>query len=94
MLGTFLSDFYLGRYATLGLASVASFLVMVLLKVTAIVSSLHARAVVAGSLMVAAVGVGVQWLGLCGRDCQNEISTCMRELANLLWFMLGHSRLF
>jgi dipeptide/tripeptide permease len=59
LLGVFLSDFYLGRYATLGLASVAYFLVMVLLKVTAIVSSLHARAVVAGSLMVAAVGVGV-----------------------------------
>jgi dipeptide/tripeptide permease len=39
LLGVFLSDSYLGCYATLGLASVASFLGMVLLMVTANVSS-------------------------------------------------------
>jgi dipeptide/tripeptide permease len=64
LLGAFLSDSYLGRYATLGLASVASFLGMVLLMVTAAVPSLHARAsgaplaVLLASFALIAVGSG------------------------------------
>jgi hypothetical protein len=50
---------------------------------------------------VAAVGscgspwdkVAVAVLLLCGRGCQNESSQRARELANLLWSMLGRSRL-
>ncbi|KAL6846858.1 hypothetical protein ACP4OV_022711 [Aristida adscensionis] len=41
LLGAFLSDTYLGRYATLAAASLASFLGMLLLTLTAAVPSLH-----------------------------------------------------
>ncbi|RLN29356.1 protein NRT1/ PTR FAMILY 2.11-like [Panicum miliaceum] len=41
VLGAFLSDSYLGRYATIALASIASFLGMILLTLTAAVPSLH-----------------------------------------------------
>jgi dipeptide/tripeptide permease len=64
LLGAFLSDSYLGRYATLGLASVASFLGMLLLTVTAAVPSLHSRAsgaplaVLLASFALIAVGSG------------------------------------
>ncbi|PAN22100.1 hypothetical protein PAHAL_3G513500 [Panicum hallii] len=41
VLGAFLSDSYLGRYATIALASIASFVGMILLTLTAAVPSLH-----------------------------------------------------
>ncbi|XP_062202214.1 protein NRT1/ PTR FAMILY 2.11-like isoform X1 [Phragmites australis] len=41
LLGAFLSDTYLGRYATIAFASIASFLGMLLLTLTAAVPSLH-----------------------------------------------------
>ncbi|RCV19700.1 hypothetical protein SETIT_3G406400v2 [Setaria italica] len=41
ILGAFLSDSYLGRYTTIGLASIASFVGMILLTLTAAVPSLH-----------------------------------------------------
>ncbi|XVF50193.1 hypothetical protein PTKIN_Ptkin04bG0076600 [Pterospermum kingtungense] len=41
VIGAFLSDTYFGRYTTLGLASISSFLGMVLLTLTAAVSKLH-----------------------------------------------------
>jgi dipeptide/tripeptide permease len=103
LLGAFLSDSYLGCCTTLGLASVASFLGMVLLMVTADVSSLHARTLGGGDgggrcgsprLCGWHCAGAVVWLALCGLDCQNEISPCARELANLLRSMLGRSRLF
>jgi hypothetical protein len=103
LLGAFLSDSYLGCYATLGLASVASFLGMVLLMVTADLPSLHARTLGGGGgdgrcgsprLCGWHCAGAVVWIALCGRDCQNEISSCARELANLLRSMLGRSRLF
>ncbi|KAL6638349.1 hypothetical protein ACP70R_023844 [Stipagrostis hirtigluma subsp. patula] len=43
LLGAFLSDTYLGRYATLALASLTSFLGMLLLTLTAAVPALHPR---------------------------------------------------
>lgn len=41
LIGAFLSDSYFGRYATLGFASIASFLGMLILTLTASISSLH-----------------------------------------------------
>ncbi|CAI9757506.1 unnamed protein product [Fraxinus pennsylvanica] len=41
LFGAFLSDTYLGRYKTIGIASVSSFLGMLVLTVTAAVSALH-----------------------------------------------------
>ncbi|KAK3035695.1 hypothetical protein RJ639_032567 [Escallonia herrerae] len=41
LLGAFLSDTYLGRYKTLGIASVSSFLGMLVLTLTAAISKLH-----------------------------------------------------
>ncbi|XVE57012.1 hypothetical protein DITRI_Ditri04bG0057700 [Diplodiscus trichospermus] len=41
LIGAFVSDTYFGRYKTLGFASVASFLGMILLTLTAAVSTLH-----------------------------------------------------
>ncbi|TVU48753.1 hypothetical protein EJB05_00024 [Eragrostis curvula] len=69
LLGAFLSDTYLGRYATLALASVASFLGMLLLTLTAAISSLHPHhkedgastgqmAVLLASFALIAVGAG------------------------------------
>ncbi|CAD6266753.1 unnamed protein product [Miscanthus lutarioriparius] len=44
LLGAFLSDSYLGRYTTIALASIASFLGMIILTLTAAVPSLHPAA--------------------------------------------------
>ncbi|CAD6266600.1 unnamed protein product [Miscanthus lutarioriparius] len=44
LLGAFLSDSYLGRYATIAFASIASFLGMIILTLTAAVPSLHPAA--------------------------------------------------
>jgi peptide/histidine transporter 3/4 len=67
VLGAFLSDSYLGRYTTLALASVASFVGMVLLTLTAAARSLHPHgtgpsathmAVLLVSFALLAVGAG------------------------------------
>ncbi|XP_062204745.1 protein NRT1/ PTR FAMILY 2.11-like [Phragmites australis] len=67
LLGAFLSDTYLGRYATIAFASVASFLGMLLLTLTAAVPSLHPHhtgpsaaqlAVLLVSFALLAVGAG------------------------------------
>ncbi|CAL5441402.1 unnamed protein product [Camellia sinensis] len=43
LLGAFLSDTYFGRYKTLGFASISSFLGMLILTLTAAISTLHPR---------------------------------------------------
>jgi len=68
VLGAFLSDSYLGRYATIALASIASFVGMILLTLTAAVPSLHPHAgagpsashmaVLLASFALLAVGAG------------------------------------
>ncbi|CAM0147159.1 unnamed protein product [Urochloa decumbens] len=64
VLGAFLSDSYLGRYATIALASMASLAGMILLTLTAAVPSLHGgpsaahMAVLLVSLALLAVGAG------------------------------------
>ncbi|KAG0521975.1 hypothetical protein BDA96_08G208200 [Sorghum bicolor] len=68
LLGAFLSDSYLGRYTTIALASVASFLGMIILTLTAAVPSLHPinngpssslqMAVLLSSFALLAVGAG------------------------------------
>ncbi|EES16414.1 protein NRT1/ PTR FAMILY 2.9 [Sorghum bicolor] len=49
LLGAFLSDSYLGRYTTIAFASVASFLGMIILTLTAAVPSLHPNDPTAGA---------------------------------------------
>ncbi|RCV19701.1 hypothetical protein SETIT_3G406500v2 [Setaria italica] len=67
VLGAFLSDSYLGRYTTIALASIASFVGMILLTLTAAVPSLHPHgtgpsathmAVLLVSFALLAVGAG------------------------------------
>jgi len=81
VLGAFLSDSYLGRYATIALASIASFVGMILLTLTAAVPSLHPHAgagpsashmaVLLASFALLAVGAG----GI--RPCNHYYRKCI-----------------
>ncbi|CAN6339255.1 unnamed protein product [Urochloa humidicola] len=74
VLGAFLSDSYLGRYATIALASMASFAGMILLTLTAAVPSLHPRphqhGTTAAQMAVLLVSFGLLAVGAGGiRPC-------------------------